>query len=59
MTRRTNDNPIGENWIKKETVDEWKRSAIKTLEKAKKFESEHEFKPVRVDGKTTILKLIK
>ncbi len=58
MSHRTNDNPINENWIKTDNVNEWKRSAIKTLEKAKKYESEHEFKPVRVDGKTVILKRI-
>lgn len=58
MSRRTNENPINENWIKAENVNEWKKSAKKALEKAKKQESEHQFKPVRIDSKTVILKRI-
>lgn len=60
MARKRKDNsPINENWVKAETKKDWQKSAVQTLAAAKKFESEHEFKAVRVDKKTVILKKVK
>jgi hypothetical protein len=59
MARKRKDNsPIEENWIKKRCKKDERQQAIETVAKCKKYESEHEFKSIRIDSKTTILKRI-
>jgi hypothetical protein len=59
MARKRKDNsPIEENWIKKRCKKDERQQALELVAKRNKYESEHEFKSIRIDSKTTILKRI-
>ena len=48
MARRTNDNPINENWIKGTTIKHMKTTAKQVLEQVKKQEANQKFIYVKV-----------
>lgn len=53
------ENPVNENWVHGDTLQEWKKAALKQVEIRKQYEKTHQLKAVRVDNKTVILKEVK
>jgi len=52
--KRTNKQGAGanENWVKQETMDSYKRKALKLVAERNEFESTRKFEAVRVDART-------
>jgi len=52
-------NPVNENWVRTETVNEFKNAALKQVAIRKQYEKTHTFEAVRIDAKTVIYKEVK
>lgn len=58
MPRERKTPSANQNWIKQETVNEFKKSALKTLQKCKEFEEGRKFKYVKVSDTPRTFKRI-
>lgn len=58
MTRRTNENPINENWIKGTTLKHYKENAKQVLERAKEAEGKMNCRYEKVSDKTLTFKRV-
>ena len=47
MSKPRKSPSANENWVSTETVNEYKKAALKTLAECKKYESEHKWKWVK------------
>lgn len=51
--------PVNENWVKTDNLNEWKNAAKKQVAIRKQYEKTHTFEAVRIDAKTVIFKEVK
>ena len=58
MSKSRKSPSANENWISTETVNEYKKAALKTFAECKQYESEHKFKYVQVSDKPKTYKRV-
>ena len=58
MSKPRKSPSANENWVSTETVNEYKKAALKTLAECKKYESEHKWKYVQVSDKPKTFKRV-
>ena len=58
MSKPRKSPSANENWVSTETVNEYKKAALKTLAECKQYESEHKWKYVQVNDKPKTFKRV-
>lgn len=58
MSKPRKSPSANENWVSTETVNEYKKAALRTLAECKKYESEHKWKWVQVSDKPKTFKRV-
>ena len=51
--------PVNENWVKNENLNELKKAALKQVAIRNEYEKTHKLEAIRVNSKTVILREVK